>query len=56
MSDLNSLLLVYKAQSGDCQAFTALIEPHLRRIYATAMEITKNPFSAGLETAPCKTF
>ena len=42
MSDLNSLLLVYKAQSGDCQAFTALIEPHLRRFYATAMEITKN--------------
>jgi RNA polymerase sigma-70 factor, ECF subfamily len=42
MSDSNSLLLVSKAQSGDCQAFTALIEPHLRRIYATAIEITKN--------------
>src|ERR1700730_2117489 len=34
--------LVSEAQSGDCQAFTALIEPHLRRIYAAAMMITKN--------------
>jgi RNA polymerase sigma-70 factor, ECF subfamily len=42
MSDLDCLRLILRAQSGDCQAFNTLIEPHLRRIYATAMEITKN--------------
>lgn len=42
MSDADSLRLVLRAQSGDCQAFSALIEPYLRRIYATAVEITKN--------------
>jgi len=38
----DSLRLISKAKSGDCQAFTALIEPHLRRIYAAAVKITKN--------------
>jgi len=55
MSDLNSLLLIYKAQSGDCRAFTDLIGPYLRRIYPTAKEITKN-HQDGLETVPCETF
>jgi RNA polymerase sigma-70 factor (ECF subfamily) len=39
---LDSLRLISKAKSGDCQAFTALIEPHLRRIYAAAVKITRN--------------
>jgi RNA polymerase sigma-70 factor (ECF subfamily) len=34
--------LISRAQSGDSRAFSALIEPHLRTVYATAMEITKN--------------
>jgi|SRR5579864_2685473 len=42
MSDVDPLRLVSKAQSGDCEAFTALIAPHLRQIYVTAREITKN--------------
>jgi RNA polymerase sigma-70 factor, ECF subfamily len=39
---LDSLRRISKAKSGDCQAFTALIEPHLRRIYAAAVKITRN--------------
>jgi len=39
---LDSLRLVSKAKSGDCQGLTALIEPHLRRIYAAAVKITRN--------------
>jgi hypothetical protein len=39
---LDSLRLISKAKSGDCQAFTALIELHLRRIYAAAVKITRN--------------
>jgi RNA polymerase sigma-70 factor (ECF subfamily) len=42
MSQEDSLRLVSQAQSGDCQAFADLVEPHLRRIYATARKITKN--------------
>ncbi len=42
MSDVDQPGLVSKAQSGDCKAFTALIEPHLRRIYVAAREIAIN--------------
>jgi RNA polymerase sigma-70 factor, ECF subfamily len=34
--------LISRAQAGDGQAFNALIEPHLHRIYLTAMRITRN--------------
>jgi RNA polymerase sigma-70 factor (ECF subfamily) len=35
-------MLISRAQSGDGQAFNALIEPHLHRIYLTVMRITRN--------------
>src|ERR1700694_636287 len=34
--------LVSRAQSGDNQAFSMLMEPHLHRIYLTAKKITGN--------------
>ena len=34
--------LVSRAQTGDLQAFDALVEPHLHRIYLTAKKITRN--------------
>lgn len=35
-------ILIFRAQSGDVQAFDELVEPHLHRIYAIAMRITRN--------------
>jgi RNA polymerase sigma-70 factor, ECF subfamily len=35
-------LLLSKAQSGDDDAFCALVEPYLRRIFLTAAKITRN--------------
>jgi RNA polymerase sigma-70 factor (ECF subfamily) len=40
--DLDQPALVSKAQTGDIRAFDALVEPHLHRIYLTAMKITRN--------------
>ena len=39
---IDQSVLISKAQSGDSQAFNALVEPYLSRIYWTAMQITKN--------------
>src|ERR1700722_14940578 len=39
---LDQSQLISRAQSGDGQAFTALVEPHLHRIYMMAMRITRN--------------
>lgn len=36
------LNLILRAQSGDRQAFSSLVEPHVRSLYATAVGITKN--------------
>lgn len=41
-SHVDQSMFISRAQSGDGQSFDALVEPHLQRIYLTAIRITRN--------------
>jgi RNA polymerase sigma-70 factor, ECF subfamily len=40
--DFDQMGCLFRARTGDLQAFDTLVEPHLHRIYLTAKKITRN--------------